>query len=250
VRSVEGGEVRIRGAPGPERSRRMVRLGPAAVLAFVVGLGFAVGLAAAQEIRVEREEGGLVLSRVPDVLSADEVREHLESGLTSTFSVRAVVRDGRRRVEATGGLAVRYDLWEETYQVASRGLFGDRRWEIASFDELVRWWRTPLARLPTGDLEPSREWQVRIDVDLIPFSSAEERDAQRWVSESLQAAQGATDSVSGAAEEGPDPLSNVLNLLLATSVRRRPVATWRWTAAVPPEPPARGSPHRAPGNEP
>jgi len=204
------------------------------VLGLAVDLGFAAAFATAQEIRVEREAEALVLARVPDVLSAEEVREHLESGLTSTFSVRVVVRDGLRRLEASGGLAVRYDLWDETYQVASRGLFGDRRWEIASFDELVRWWRSPGARLPTGDLEPTMEWQVRIDVELIPFSSAEERDAQRWVSESLRGEGGATDSVSGAAEEGAEPLSNVLNLLLATSVRRRPVATWRWTATVPP----------------
>lgn len=214
-----------------------MRSAPAAVglaVGFVLGLAVDLGFAAAQEIRVEREAEALVLARVPDVLSAEEVREHLESGLTSTFSVRVVVRDGQRRLEASGGLAVRYDLWDETYQVASRGLFGDRRWEIASFDELVRWWRAPGARLPTGDLEPTMEWQVRIDVDLIPFSSAEERDAQRWVSESLRGEGGATDSVSGAAEEGAEPLSNVLNLLLATSVRRRPVATWRWTATVPP----------------
>lgn len=201
-------------------------------LAAVLGLG--VGLAVAQEIQVRRQEGALYLVGLPDVLTAEEVREHLESGLTSTFRVRAVVRDGLRRLEASGGLAVRYDLWEETYQVASRGLFGDRRWKVDSFDELVRWWRAPGARLPIGGLEPTREWQVRIDVDLIPFSSAEERDAQRWVSESLRGEGGATDSVSDVAEEGAEPLSNVLNLLLATSVRRRSVATWRWTATVPP----------------
>lgn len=208
--------------------------GRTAVLGVIAVLGLGVGLATAQEIRVERQNGALHLARLPDVLSAVEVREHLESGLTSTFRVRVVVRDGLHKLEASGGFAVRYDLWDETYQVASRGLFGDRRWELDSFDELVRWWRAPGARLGTGDLQTTREWQVRIDVDLIPFSSAEERDAQRWVSESLRGDGGATDSVSGAAEEGAEPLSNVLNLLLATSVRRRAVATWRWNATVPP----------------
>jgi len=206
----------------------------AAGLAFLLALLVAVPIAAQEEIRLEREDGVLWLSQVPDVLTSEGVRDHLDSGLTSTFALRAVIRDSRRRVEVEGWIAVRYDLWDEVYRVASRGVFGDRRWEIASFDELVRWWQAPRARLPTGDLRPLEDWRVRVDVDLIPFSSAEERDAQRWVSESLRHPERkASESVSETAEDGPEPLSNVLNLLLATSVRRRPVATWRWTGTLP-----------------
>lgn len=234
---------RARDRPGvPGVSSRL------AILVFV-SLVMAAGVAAAEEIGVEWRDGALRLLELPDVLSAEEVREHLESGLTSTLALRAVVRRGRERFEAKGWIAVRYDLWDEVYRVATRGLFGNRQWELASYPALVRWWGSPGIRLPTQELpdeDPEtsaagsgrtgsgKEWQVRIEVDLIPFSSAEERDARRWVSESLRHPErGATDSVAESAEEGPEPLSNVLNVLLATAVRRRPVASWRWSATVP-----------------
>jgi len=209
--------------------------GPRVALAIGLAAGLAFGTSSpAQEIALERHDGELHLVRIPDVLSPEGVRDHLDSGLTSTLHLRVTVRSGSRRVEAEGWIAVRYDLWDEVYRVASRGLLGNRRAELASFEELVSWWRSPRARLPTGDLGPSEAWTVRIDVELIPFSSDEERDAQRWVTESLRSSERKpTDSVSSAAEEGPEPLSNVLNLLLATSVRRRAVATWRWTATAP-----------------
>lgn len=214
-------------------ARRRAILGLALATGLLGGVGTGLGDGSEPRIGLERTGGEAVLTRLPDVLSAEDVRGHLDSGLTSTLALHAVVRDGRSRAEAEGWIAVRYDLWDEIYRVASRGIFGQRSLEISSFDELVRWWRKPRARLPTADLDPESEWQVRLDLDLIPFSSAEERDARRWVAESLRHPErSATDSVSDATESGPEELSNVLNLLLATSVRRRAVASWRWSATL------------------
>ena len=214
-----------------------------------VSLATATGVAAAEEIGIDWREGALLLTELPDVLSAEEVREHLESGLTSTLALRAVVRRGGERFEAKGWIAVRYDLWDEVYRVATRGLFGDRQWELASYPALVRWWRSPGIRLPTqappdedpetalaesGGAGSGKEWQGRIEEGLNPFSRARERHPPHWVSASLRPPErGPPHSVSESPDEGPEPLSNVLNLLLATAVRRRPVASWRWSATVP-----------------
>jgi hypothetical protein len=80
---------------------------------------------------------------------------------------------------------------------------------------------------------PARGVQVRLRV--IPFSQAEQLDAQRWFSQSLSAEKsGSAGAVSEAVEDQPESFSQVLNLLMATSIGRTALLEYEWKLAVPP----------------
>lgn len=208
--------------------------------AFVLGLvALPASLCGEEAPTLIRRGGHLALTGIPDLLSGEEVREHLTSGLTTTFTFRVTVSDRqRRRASTQGWIALRYDLWDEVFQLATGGFFGERRRRVGSFDELVDGWRSPAAAVWSVEgLAAGEPWQVRIEVDLIPFSRSEQRDTQRWLADSLGGREsGPAESVAESAEDGPDPATNVFNLLIATSIRRDSLITWSWTVEVPPPP--------------
>ena len=65
--------------------------------------------------------------------------------------------------------------------------------------------------------------------------SAEQLDAQRWLSRSLAEESGDRGAVAGLRTE---PSDDLLQLLLATSIGRPPLLELRWKLAVPPSGPA------------
>ena len=176
----------------------------------------------------------LVLAALPNVLVREDVARFLESGLTTTFAVEVTVRD-RTRLRVFGGclLEIRYDLWEEVYLVTKLPQTGRReRLRLPSLPELT----TFLSHLDTavaevGALAPRDPWTLRLRLSILPFSSAEQSDAQRWFSRSLER----ESRGEGAPGDEPASSSSLLNLLLATSIGREEAATFDWRLELSPE---------------
>lgn len=190
---------------------------------------------------LRRERGRLVLAAMPDLLSVPEVAAHLESGLTTSFLFQVTARDGGGGKVSGGGLVeIRYELWDEAYVVVKRGSTGPpQQVRFESRRHLDGWWRRlELPLTAAGGLDRGRSWRVRLELAVVPFSSAEQRDAQRWLSRSLDATgEGSAAATSEATEEPPLAFTDLLNLLMATSIQRPALTSYEWTLSVPPEAP-------------
>jgi hypothetical protein len=181
---------------------------------------------------LERRGARLRLAGLPPLIAAEEVREHLETGLTTTFVLEATARDGNgRKAEGGARAAVRYELWDEVYLVSTIGADGiTMRRRLESFEQLLEWWRgLALTLLEAPDLDHSGRWEVRLALSLVPFSQSEQDDAQRWLTRSLEGGGSpATEELAEAAEGGPAPLRGLLDVLAVTSIARRSLRRWEW----------------------
>jgi hypothetical protein len=73
-----------------------------------------------------------------------------------------------------------------------------------------------------------------VTLKVIPFSQAEQLDTQRWFSQALSAEKsGSAGAVSDAVEDQPESFSQVINLLMATSIGRPALLEYSWKLAVP-----------------
>jgi hypothetical protein len=130
---------------------------------------------------------------------------------------------------------IRYELWDEVYIVTRIDAAGRAaRVTLPSFQSLADWWRDArLVVLRPAAAAAARNVQVRLRV--IPFSQAEQLDAQRWFSQALSAEKsGSAGAVSEAVENQPESFSQVLNLLMATSIGRPALLEYEWKLAIPP----------------
>ena len=183
---------------------------------------------------VELQEGALVVSSLPGVLGQPEVRPALSSGLTTSFliAVRAVDASGNR-VKGGGRIDVRYEPWDEVFVVTVLGTDGRAKVEILpSFERLVGWWKgVRLPVLSAETLGTRSPWRFAVHLSVIPFSQSEQREAQRWLSDSIgRPAKG--DPNPGGRKE---PLSGALDALLATSIQRQSLVGYDWSLVYPPE---------------
>jgi hypothetical protein len=208
----------------------------------LVALFLAVGLAAPAVLAAASgpywsvgRDGNLVVSGLPDVLSRPEVRPHLTTGLTTTFLVRVTASDETgRKVKGAGRADVRWELWDEVFLTAALGAAGRARTEsLPSFERLVAWWRGLEIPVAAG-LSPGGRWQVKVEVSVVPFSRSEQRDAQRWFSDTL--GQGERPAPRAQTSEAPETdrgtgLNSLLDLLIVTSIKRPNLATYVWTAS-------------------
>jgi hypothetical protein len=181
-----------------------------------------------------RPEGSwIVLSGLPPLLERAEIRKQLDSGLTATlaFDVRTT---GASPEKLRGGarVDVRYELWDEIYVVTRLDASGRReRLRFDSFEKLGRWWREArLAVLPVprGVEQGMGQWTGSVWLRVIPFSQSEQRETQRWLSESMAGEEGSAGAVSQALEDRPASLSQVLQLLVATSIGRPALFEQEW----------------------
>lgn len=159
--------------------------------------------------------GDRLLVQFPESILKDRgVRKQLDSALTTTFVVKARIRGGRS--EAVARLEIRYDLWDEVFRVArvERGAKPVVQ-TLAGTAQLEQWWRTPVF---LGKLDGDRA-VVEVELIVLPFSGAEESDARQWLSKSGGAA-------------GPEAPSNVVDVLIGTSLSARPIVSYRWSAEV------------------
>jgi len=181
------------------------------------------------------EGAWVVLASLPPLLEREDVRKQLDSGLTATlaFEVRTI---GASPQKLRGGarVDVRYELWDEVYLVTRLDASGKReRLRFESFDKLGHWWREvrlpvlPLPRVPAA-------WQAEVRLRVIPFSQAEQRETQRWLTESMAGdggGGGSAGAVSQALEDRPVSFSQVLQLLVATSIGRPALFEQEWNLA-------------------
>jgi hypothetical protein len=188
---------------------------------------------------LELRQKVLFLSALPAVLDRPEVRPHLQTGLTTTFllEVRAAGAGGQK-ARGGGMVEVRYEPWDETFLVSALGVDGrPHRETLPSFDRLVLWWRSlslPVLTAEALGAVGAVPWQVDVRVSVIPFSRSEQREAQRWLSESIGRTERSETPTQNPATTTPAPsrgeaLTGALDLLLATSIKRHSLVSYGWT---------------------
>lgn len=187
----------------------MVRLAPLALLLLFTAAAFAQ-----KRPSFSIQPGGVVAAAMPaSVLEEESVRKRLSSGLTTTFLVKA------RHASHLGGarLEVRYDLWDEAWVVTrvdyQRVIQRDR---LSSREALEAWWRAPLRILATSEPRIS----LRLELDVLPFSAAEEDDARAWISKS-----GGVGTAGGGG-------GALVNALIGTTLNAKPVTSFRWNVEL------------------
>lgn len=165
------------------------------------------------------------------LLSERDVRKQLQSGLTTTFVVVATLDD-----ERTSGarVDVRFEPWDEVYFVTVRRLGAQPQSQrAASFAQLETWWRETSLPLFTGAAGVKR---VQVAVDVLPFSIEEQEETQRWLTRSLGEARQASPPAPPPTADVPNPRASasgsVLDLLIGTSIQRRPIFRRRWQVQV------------------
>ena len=168
-----------------------------------------------------------MLTRLPPILGDDEVRSHLDTGLTTTLAVRVEARDARGKTEGGAVVTIRFDLWDEVFHVGWTGAAGrPYREPFDSFEALESWWRD--LRLEVLHAAPARKLgQARVVIDVVPFSAAEARDTQRWFSETLDDAK-TSSAEDTTTEESSDTLGRTFRLMMATSIQRRAIRVFRY----------------------
>ncbi len=183
---------------------------------------------------------GLALGHLPPILAEDEVRKQLGTGLTTTFLFTAEARGAAgAKVAGAARVDIRYDLWDEVYLVSR--VDGSGRLERAnfpSFERLADWWRGVRLLLIRAPADAGAQ-RVEVRLRIIPFSQSEQRDTQRWFSAALSGEKsGSAGAVSDAVQDQPESFSQVINLLMATSIGRPALLEYVWklnvAAAAPP----------------
>jgi hypothetical protein len=178
--------------------------------AFAIALLAATLCARAQQRPAFTRQAGVVAATLPaSVLQDERVKKQLGSGLTTTFLVAVRVRESDRVTGAR--IEVRYDLWDEVWHVKRVEFDGkvDRQ-RIASAEALERWWHAPLRLFEsTAD-----RVLVQVEVNVLPFSAAEETDARAWIAKS-----GGVGTGSG---------GGLVDALIGTTISAKPITSFRW----------------------
>lgn len=202
---------------------------------FLLSLLWLANVAAAEKPRLSLgADRQLKLAALPPIVTGENVLAHLESGLTTSFMFQ--IKLGRK---VAGGcrIDVRYELWDEIYELTVLEWGGlPRRDTAPDRDGLVSWWRALELQVLDGhgiDLSGRRE--ARVIVDVLPFSQAERDDTERWLSESLDRARRSTaERINDASDNGLEPLGRALDLLIATSLDRDILASYSWQVEIEP----------------
>jgi hypothetical protein len=167
--------------------------------------------ARAQERPAFSLQAGAVAASLPaPVLQDKRVRKQLGSGLTTTFILTARQRETGSITAAR--MEVRYDLWDEVWLVR-RVEFDGRtdRQRIASAEALEKWWRAPV-RLFTS---AAPRVTLQVELNVLPFSAAEEDDARAWMTKS-----GGVGTAAGG--------SGLVDALIGTTISAKPITSFRW----------------------
>jgi len=169
--------------------------------------------------------GGVAAIALPaSMLDESAIRKQLNSGLTTVFLM--IARERGTRNAGGARIEIRYDLWDEVWIVRKIEL--DRKVDekmarkveqqrLANFDALVKWWRNPARIFVSG------AGRVLLDVEMrvLPFSAAEEKDAREWISKS-----------GGVAAAGGGGGGGIVDALIGTTITARPITTYRWSAEL------------------
>ncbi len=215
-----------------EVRRLALRLALLALLLAALGARAAEPPAPAFELR----ERALAVSALPPVLARPEVRPHLSTGLTTTLFVEVRATDGEgHRARGGARVEVRYELWDEVFLVNAMGIDGrPHRESLPSFERLLGWWQSlALPILAADPLSARGPWKLDVRLSVIPFSQSEQRDTQRWLTESIE--RRAETPPGGNAAARPEPLTGALDALIATSIQRQRLVGYDWQVVFQPE---------------
>lgn len=178
-------------------------------------------------------ERGVVLSGLPPILAEEEVRRHLTTGLTTTFLFRLEPQLQDATVGAR--IELRYELWDEVFHVSVLTADGQlRRSVVPTFEELSSWWQQ-LGLLVMGlETLQTADRDVRVVLEVIPFSQAERDDTERWFSEVIgAAAHGTEDEADRSPDDREQSLGRVLSIMIATSIQRPALTSYQWALQLP-----------------
>jgi hypothetical protein len=213
-------------------------------LVLIVGLQVS-GASAAELPEVVFSRGALSLRRLPAVLSESTVARHLDTGLTTSlvFAVDAGRVEGRP-VKGEAQARIRYDLWDERYLFERRdGQRDSPATATLARGELLGWWRSlTLVVLPAARGLRAPPTRAKVELLVLPFSQAEQRDAQDWLLRSFRSPdlpRQPLGSGQPSPEGAPDraPLRDLYGAMLAASIGQRSLITYSWTVAVSTESP-------------
>jgi hypothetical protein len=205
-----------------------------AVLALATALTSAEGSAAEAPSLVWGSQG-LSLARLPPILAEPAVARHLGTGLTTTLLLTVEV-SGTASFKGGAQASVRYDLWDEIYLVEQLDAKGSAHTTLRTRDELYRWWTSLVVSVsPQG--RPASVARARVTLHVLPFSQAEQQDAQEWLLRTLRAAEPPPPSASrpGAGEAPvapPAPVRDLYGAMLASSIGRRSLINYSWTVPI------------------
>jgi hypothetical protein len=188
----------------------------------------------AQEVELAWGPGrGVLLNHLPDVLADQQVRQHLDSGLTTTFALQAKIKD--RSLDGGARLEIRFEPWDEVFHVAAIGIDHRVQRKIChSPEELRAWWRGLNLLILASQETTKPTGRIVLRMDVIPFSASERSDTLRWLSD-LRASQEPNRSGSEQVAGNSAPLvSQTVQVLLATSIRRQAIKTFRWDGVLKP----------------
>lgn len=203
------------------------------------------GASAAELPEVVFSRGALSLRRLPAVLSESTVARHLDTGLTTSFvfTVDAGRIEGRP-VKGEAQVRIRYDLWDERYLIErSDGQRDSPATVTLARTELLAWWRSlALVVLPAARGLRAPPARAKVELLVLPFSQAEQRDAQDWLLRSFRSPDLPRQPLGPGQpplEAAPDraPLHDFYGAMLAASIGQRSLITYSWTVAVSAESP-------------
>ena len=181
--------------------------------------------AADRPVALARPDGGVALTLPVDLLSRRDIAQQLNSGLTTTFAISAQAgsRRGGARIE------IRYEPWDEVYFVTARGIdLKVHSVKVRSLDRLKAWWReAALLAISNG----TGVTKVDVSVEVLPFSIEEQEETQQWLTRSLGEAH-RQESLDPGEVVGSPGAASVLDVLIGTSIQRRPILRYRWSVPI------------------
>jgi len=178
----------------PPRRRGPGRLLPALVVLLLLVCGSPAtagkdpqpGLALCQPSAVEET---LMVDLELVSLFTDEVRETLGSGFTSTVATRLALVEalsGRLVAENRFSREIKYDVWDEIYQVTTYSDQGSGRHIASTLHEVEEHCRrvSEFRFCPLERLGEAESYRIAVEVLLVPISQEQLEQTKRWVEES------------------------------------------------------------------
>ncbi len=170
----------------------------------------------------------MLLSQLPEILDDPEIERHLQTGLTTHFRFELALN--RKASLARTTIQIRYELWEEQFQVTTfRTPDSTTRRTLADPADLRGWWSDLEVPLCAAALAHDPPPALRVRLQVVPFSAAEQRETQRWFAESVRSSRTAESESKDRLERSESSLDRVFDGLLSTSIRRRPMVHLEWT---------------------
>jgi len=174
---------------------------------------------------------------LPEAVFQDEtLKEHLLSGLTTTFQL--VCREtGKGQLAVGFRIDIRYEPWDEVFFVTlrdSRGKGESLRFE--SQTDLTNWWSGKRFRLvPEADLAVGEKRSFSVVLTIIPFSQQEQEKARDWLTYQNENPEGGLfeGRVGRGGNGSRTQQGNLLRIMLATSIQRDAIKRYQWKVASP-----------------